>query len=528
LDHQHDAGVDWFSFTEDSMNETVLSPALPSLGLFIGLGESGVAAARWCVRNGAAVRVADTRQAPAGLAALTESVDALALDLHLGCDVFDASLLECVGVLVLSPGLAPGLSPVKELLEQAQAVGIEVIGEIELFARALQLLQATQQYAPQVLGVTGTNGKTTVTALTRHMLAAAGIRVRAAGNISPAALASLIDALDTNALPDVWVLELSSFQLETTRSLRMAAAVVLNVTQDHLDWHGNMQAYGQAKARIYDMADLLLVNRDDAKVMAMCESLMAMNVRSFGRDTPMLTGDVGLESSHDVCWLTTSEATEFEDDLPTPVKRKKNAPPPERASGRLVRLMPIDALGLHGLHNALNTQAALLLARAVGAGLGSALRAAGDYVGEPHRMEFVRSVRGIDFFNDSKGTNVGATVAGLEGLGRRSVLIAGGAGKGQDFSPLIAVVARHVRAVVLIGQDARLLLDTLAPTGVPCLLADTLSQAVELAFAQAQEGDAVVLSPACASLDMFRNYGHRGLVFVDAAHELALGQGEVA
>jgi len=510
------------------MNETVLSSALPSRVLIVGLGETGVAAARWCVRNGTAVRVADTRLSPAGLETLTQSVDMTALELHLGCDVFDGLLLEGVGLLVLSPGLAPGLSPVKELLEQAEAAGVEVIGEIELFARALQQLQATQQYAPRVVGVTGTNGKTTVTALTRNMLAAAGMRVRAAGNISPAALESLIDALDTNALPDVWVLELSSFQLETTRSLRLTAAVVLNVTQDHLDWHGNMQAYGQAKARIYDMTDLLVVNRDDATVMAMCESLAGMNVRSFGRDTPMLTGDVGLESSHDVLWLTTSELTEFEDDLPAPVKRKKNAPPPERTSGRLVRLMPMDALGLHGLHNALNTQAAILLARSVGAGLGPILRAAGDYVGEPHRMEFIRSVRGIDFFNDSKGTNVGATVAGLEGLGRRSVLIAGGAGKGQDFSPLVSVVARHARAVVLIGQDARLLFDTLAPTGVPCLLADTLPQAVELAFAQAQEGDAVVLSPACASLDMFRNYGHRGLVFVDAAHELALSQGEVA
>jgi UDP-N-acetylmuramoylalanine--D-glutamate ligase len=528
LDHQHDAGVDWFGFTKDSMNETVLPSALPSLVLIVGLGETGVAAARWCVRNGAAVRVADTRLTPAGLEALTRSVEVTALDLHLGCDVFDASLLKGVGALVLSPGLAPGLSPVKELLEQAQAAGIEVIGEIELFARALQQLLVTQQYAPRVLGVTGTNGKTTVTALTRHMLAAAGIRVRAAGNISPAALDSLIDALDTNTLPEVWVLELSSFQLETTRSLRLTAAVVLNITQDHLDWHGNMQAYAQAKARIYDMTDLLLVNRDDAAVMAMCESLSAINVRSFGRDAPMLTGDVGFESSHDVCWLTISEATEFEDDLPAPVRRKKNAPPPERASGRLVRLMPMDALGLHGLHNALNTQVALVLARTVGAGLGAILRAASDYVGEPHRMEFVRSVRGVDFFNDSKGTNVGATVAGLEGLGRRSVLIAGGAGKGQDFSPLVSVVARHVRAVILIGQDGRLLFDTLAPTQVPCLLAETLPQAVELAFAQAQEGDAVVLSPACASLDMFRNYGHRGRVFVDAAHELALSQGEVA
>ena len=510
------------------MNNTVTPSVLPSRVLIVGLGETGVAAARWCARIGATLRVADTRQTPAALEALKESVDAASLELHLGCEMFETTLLEGIDLLVLSPGLIPGLSPVKELLEQANAASIEVIGEIELFARALQQLQVSQQYAPRVLGVTGTNGKTTVTALTRHMLSAAGIKARAAGNIGPAALDSLMDAIDTDTLPDVWVLELSSFQLETTRSLHMTAAVVLNVTQDHLDWHGNMKAYAQAKARIYEMTDLLLVNRDDATVMSMCESLANMNVRSFGRDAPMLTGDAGLEGGQDVLWLTTSEATDFEDDLPAPVKRKKNAPPPERASGRLLRLMPMDALGLRGLHNALNTQAALLLARSVGAGFGPILRAATEYTGEPNRMEFVRAVRGVDFFNDSKGTNVGATVAGLEGLGRRSVLIAGGVGKGQDFSPLVSVVARHVRAVVLIGQDARLLLDTLASTGVPCELADSLPQAVELAFAQAQEGDAVVLSPACASFDMFRNYPHRGQVFVEATLELALGQGEVA
>ena len=510
------------------MNETASTSLLPSRVLILGLGETGVAAARWCARNGALLRVADTRETPAGLKVLASMVELATVELHLGCEVFNASLLDEIGLIILSPGLAPSQSPVKELLEQAALASIEVIGEIELFARALQQLQGSQNYAPRVVGVTGTNGKTTVTALTRQMLSAAGIRTRAAGNIGPAALESLMDALDANALPVVWVLELSSFQLETTRSLRMVAAAVLNVTQDHLDWHGDMQAYAQAKARIYDMTDVLLVNRDDPLVMQMCESIAATKVRSFGRDTPMLVGDVGLENSHGVLWLTTAEATEFEEDLPAPVRRKKNAPAPERTSGRLLRLMPIDALGLHGVHNALNAQAALLLARAAGAGLAPMLRAAGDYAGEPHRMAFVRSVRGVDFFNDSKGTNVGATVAGLEGLGRQSVLIAGGVGKGQDFSPLVPAVARHARAVVLIGQDARLLADTLAATGVSCLMAETLPQAVELAFEQAQEGDAVVLSPACASLDMFRNYPHRGQVFVDAVLELALSQGEVA
>jgi UDP-N-acetylmuramoylalanine--D-glutamate ligase len=337
----------------------------------------------------------------------------------------------------------------------------------------------------------------------------------------------LMDAMDQHDLPDVWVLELSSFQLETTSTLRMQAAVVLNVTQDHLDWHGDMESYVRAKVRIFGLTDLCLVNRDDPRVMAMIENINAMNVRSFGRDQPMLAGDVGLETSHDVSWFVSAEITEFADETAQPVRRKKGAPAPVRQAGRLVRLMPVDALSVRGLHNALNCQAAMLLARAAGASWSPMLRAAHDYTGEAHRMAFVRSIRGIDFFNDSKGTNVGATVAGLEGLGRRSVLIAGGVGKGQDFSPLVPVVTRHVKAVVLIGQDAPVILDTLATTGVPCLRASDMTQAVRMAFEQAAEGDAVVLSPACASLDMFRNYPHRGQTFIDEVNDLALDQGEV-
>ena len=510
------------------MNTVTANSAPHPLALIVGLGETGVAAARWCARLGVGLRIADTRAVPGGLEAFKASLGDAAVEFHLGCDVFAPELLEGVSQLILSPGLSPNLSPVKELLEDAAAAQVEVIGEIELFARALATLAASHHYTPRVLGITGTNGKTTVTALTRHMLSAAGIRARAAGNISPAALHSLMDALDQDDLPDVWVLELSSFQLETTTSLRYDAAVVLNVTQDHLDWHGDMESYAAAKARIYTTAGLCVINRDDARVVGMVASITDMNVRSFGRDEPMLVGDVGIQVSNDVGWLASAEATEFDDVMPAPARRKKNAPNPTRKPGRISRLMPVEALPIRGLHNALNCQVALLLARSAGAGLAPLLRAAGDYVGEPHRMEFVRSVQGVDFFNDSKGTNVGATVAGLEGLGRRSVLIAGGVGKGQDFSPLFPVVTRHVAAVVLIGQDAPILFDTLSPTGVPCELAHSMQEAVVRAFAQATEGEAVVLSPACASLDMFRNYPHRGQVFVDAVAELALERGEVA
>jgi UDP-N-acetylmuramoylalanine--D-glutamate ligase len=253
-----------------------------------------------------------------------------------------------------------------------------------------------------------------------------------------------------------------------------------------------------------------------------------MNVRSFGRDAPMLTGDLGIETSHEVMWLCSSEVTEFKDDLPSPVRRKKNTPVPERQPGRMIRLMPVDALGIKGLHNALNTQAALLLSRACGTTWAPMLRAAGEYAGEPHRMEFVRSVSGIDFFNDSKGTNVGATAAGLEGLGRRIVLIAGGVGKGQDFEPLVSVLKRHVSAVILIGQDATLMAQVFAPSEVPAVFAGDMKEALLQAFKHAQEGDAIVLSPACASFDMFQNYPHRGQVFVNEVTELALDQGDVA
>ena len=509
------------------MSEAVVSSGFPSRVLIVGLGETGIAAARWCARNGALLRIADTRAMPAGLEELTAELDATRVEWHLGCDVFAESMLDEVQQLVLSPGLAPGMSPVRELLEAAKTRGVEITGEIELFARALKTLQTERQYAPKVLGITGTNGKTTVTALTRRMLEASGLRARAAGNISPAALHALMEALDQQNLPDVWVLELSSFQLETTRSLQMTAATVLNLTQDHLDWHVTMQAYREAKARIFAMSAQWILNRDDATVMSLVESQRAINARSFGRDTPMLTGDVGIEVSHDVMWLCSSEATEFEDDLPTPVRRKKNAPAPERQAGRMLRLMPVDALGIKGLHNALNCQAALLLGRACGANWAPMLRAASEYEGEPHRMAFVRSIRGIDFFNDSKGTNVGATAAGLEGLGRRIVLIAGGVGKGQDFEPLVPVIKRHVSAVILIGQDGPLLSQVLAPSEVPCVLARDMKHAVAQAFEHAQEGDAIVLSPACASFDMFNNYPHRGQVFVGTVMDLALDQGEV-
>jgi len=523
--------------------------------LILGLGETGVAAARWCLRRGERLRIVDTRTQPPGMAALHEHPtdtcdDHAPVTWHLG-SALDTTLLADVSRIVLSPGLAPKQAPVAEFLAAARERDIAVINEVELFALALAELHAERAYAPRVLAVTGTNGKTTVTALTRHLLAAGGLTVRAVGNIAPAATAGLLEALEHDDLPAVWVLELSSFQLEYLSTLKPDAAVVLNLSQDHLDWHGDMAAYAAAKARLLALTrahgGVCLVNRDDAVVTAMLTTLEVKSedvaVHSFGSNAPPLVGDVGLADNHGVLWLAAGADHELDSPAvrpanPTPIsatdakprRRKTAAAPPLRQPARVVRMMPADALRLRGLHNALNAQAALLLARSLALPWHALLPALRDYAGEPHRMAFVRCIGGVDFINDSKGTNVGATVAALAGAGSagRVILIAGGLGKGQDFSPLAAAVAQYARAVVLIGQDAEVIAQALSHGGVSCERAESLAAALTHAWAVAEPGDTVLLSPACASMDMFRHYAHRGEAFVEAVHALALAQGEVA
>ena len=493
--------------------------------LIFGLGETGLAAARWCAAWGASLRVLDTREQPGGLAAL--QAEGIAADLRLGVGAVETGALEDVHTLVLSPGLNPHQSPVSDLLTEARARGIEILGEIELFARALSDLR-DQGHAPRLAAITGTNGKTTVTSLVRHLARGCGVPVRAAGNIGPAALASLQDALVKDDLPDLWVLELSSFQLETTSTLQPDVGVVLNLTQDHLDWHGSMQAYAQAKARLLKMARVAVVNRDDAWTCGMVEDLAAQAVRSFGRTAPVRAGDFGLLSQHGLDWLAWAAPDGSDEPSAASTRRKAFAPAPVRRAGRLQPLMPVEALRIHGVHNALNALAALALGVELGLGWAPMLNALRDYRGEAHRTELVRTVAGVDFIDDSKGTNVGATLAALQGQDRPVVLIAGGLGKGQDFSPLAPVVQAHARAVLLIGQDGPRLGEALARCGVPLEPCDTLQQAVERSMELAQQGDAVLLSPACASMDMFRNYAHRSACFVEAVRELALDHGEVA
>ncbi len=494
--------------------------------LILGLGESGMAAAHWYVRMGWRVRVADTRTQPPvddlQRAALTQA----GCELRVGMSTFETALLEEISEVLISPGLSPRNPTVSDLLQEAKARDIPVVGEIELFARALDQLQREREYAPAVLAITGTNGKTTVTALTTHMLNAAGVRACAAGNIGPAALHALQTALDDDALPDAWVLELSSFQLETTHNLRPHAAAVLNISEDHVDWHGGLDNYITAKRQIFNHAQLAIVNRSDVQVAAMVDDIAGLQVRSFGIDLPILEGDLGLDSTQGLVWLAEAAATDFEEPA-AGRRRRKNDPPPIRAEGRLNRLMPADALQIRGVHNSLNAQAALLLARSLDLPWAPLLRTLREYRGEPHRVAWVRTVGEVDFIDDSKGTNVGATLAALQGLGRRVVLIAGGLGKGQDFSVLAPAVAQHARAVVLLGQDADIIERALVGTGVPCVRAASLPEAVQEAARHAHTGDAVLLSPACASHDMFNDYRHRAAAFVAAVDELALERGEV-
>ncbi|MDB5914904.1 MAG: murD [Ramlibacter sp.] len=483
--------------------------------LVLGCGASGLAMARWCARQGARVTVADTRDAPPQLPQLRADVPSA----QFVAGPFTADRVEGQQQVLRSPGLAPG--QVAAVESAARARGLPVRGELSLFAQALRDMRESDGYHPAVLAVTGTNGKTTVTALTGQLVERSGKTVAVAGNIGPTLLDTLAEKHQAGALPQVWVLELSSFQLDGVTDFEATAATVLNVTQDHLDWHGTMEAYAAAKARVFGQTALMVLNREDPLVMKMLPPPVRLKggkyeqrpYLTFGGDLPKRPSDFGLEVVHGMAWLVRAhDADETE-------KRRKD----EEPEITLQRYMPADALRIRGRHNAINALAALALATAAGCQLGPMLYGLREYRGEPHRVEPVGIVNGVEYFDDSKGTNVGATVAALQGLGaeRKLVVILGGDGKGQDFAPLAAPVARYARAAVLIGRDGPQVREVLEPTGVTLVDATTMEDAVRLATQRAHAGDAVLMSPACASFDMFRNYPHRAEVFRAAVQAIA-------
>jgi UDP-N-acetylmuramoylalanine--D-glutamate ligase len=444
--------------------------------LVLGLGVTGLSLALWLRNRGADVRVADTRENPPKLAELKRRADGIPV--HLG--EWTDSMFRGIDMVAISPGLNINIP----LVAAARARGMPFVGDIELFARELPPMQ-------RVIAITGSNGKSTVTALTGALCMAAGLRTVVAGNIGVPVLEALRDAEIIGRHPDVYVLELSSFQLETTSSLAPTIATVLNLSPNHLDWHQNVDSYFHAKSRIFHNGGEQVLNRDDPLTMAM---QISPAVRTFGASEPRGGLEWGLRINEGVEWLAHGSRD----------------------------LVESGDLALTGRHNVLNALAALALIHGLGIEGRRVTPALTEFRGLAHRMSEVVELRGVVFIDDSKSTTVASTIAALTGIGRKSVLIAGGDAKGQDFSPLVPAVRTHARAVVLLGRDAPLVERALRATHIVLLKATSIEEAVNLAAGVARPGDAVLLSPACASWDMFRDYAERGDRFASAVRALPL------
>ena len=444
--------------------------------LVLGLGDTGLSALRWLNRQGALLSVADTRQMPPGLALL--EVELPETKLYLGA--LTPQAFEGVDLVVISPGVSLSEPSVQAVIQR----GVPVIGDVELFA----------QHRPsgtKLIAITGSNGKSTVTTMVGEMCRASGLKTTVAGNIG----LPVLDTLNGD-IPDVYVLELSSFQLETTSSLNATAATVLNISEDHMDRYHGLMDYAAAKARIFSGTGVQVLNRQDS--MSLDMTLEGRTCVTFGLDEAKNAEDFGLGQK----------------DGATILMRGEN------------ELITSHELKISGLHNAANALAAMALCEVIGLQKEVMIKALREYKGLPHRVEWVAEIGNITFYDDSKGTNVGATCAALQGLvgpndSSKIVLIAGGDGKGQDFSPLSGIVARNARAVVLIGRDALEIQKGLNVESIHIVKVETLELAVKAAYDLAQPGDAVLLSPACASFDMFRNYVHRAEVFVQSVKALA-------
>jgi UDP-N-acetylmuramoylalanine--D-glutamate ligase len=434
--------------------------------IVVGLGRTGLSCARYLHARHETFAVTDSRTAPPESAALQK----LAPEAEVRFGAFDEALLDDANRVIASPGVS-----LREPFMMSAAIrGVPIIGDIELFAREAQ--------AP-IAAITGTNGKSTVTTLVARMAEAAGKRVLAGGNLGRPAL----DLLDEPA-PELYVLELSSFQLETTRSLKTAAAVVLNVTPDHMDRYESVGEYAAAKARVFQHCDAAVINLDDPLVQAMPHR--ASRVLSFTLRADRGGDYYALRMGEDVALMH---------------------------DGR--QLLAMSEMKIAGLHNVANALAALAMCDALQLAQEPCVEALREFPGLPHRSQWIADVRGVRYVNDSKGTNVGATLAAVAGMPGSLVLIAGGQGKGQDFTPLAAAFRDKVRHVVLLGQDAKLLAAALE--GVASIeFAKDMDDAVQRAARAARSGETVLLSPACASLDMFRDYAHRGHMFQASVRRL--------
>ena len=435
--------------------------------LVLGLGDTGLSVANWVKSEGGSVRIADSRTAAPRAKDLPKE--------EIVTGKFKTSLLREVDLVCISPGL----SLQEEIVQTAIARNIPIVGDIELFAWHVRA-----RAGEKVLAITGTNGKSTVTALTGHLLRSADVDCEVAGNIGPPALDALMKR--GNRQPAVWVLELSSYQLETTWSLAPVAAAMLNLSEDHLDRYAGLAEYAGAKARIFMGEGAQVLNRCDSASMAL--ALPGRTEITFGLDAPSMPEDFGIDGN---CLVRGTE-----------------------------RILPVADLPLAGAHNLSNALAACALACLAGVPLSALAKGLRSFRGLPHRMQRVALRGGVEWLDDSKGTNVGATVAALSGLSKKAVLILGGEGKGQNFAPLVPAIREHALHVLLIGRDAAVIGKAIAASGVPVERIASMEKAVVRAAQVAVPGNAVLLSPACASFDMFRDYRHRGEVFAAAVKEL--------
>ena len=446
----------------------LMSEQAPKKVLVIGLGKTGLSCARYLSRVGQQVAVTDDRQDPPGLTTLRNDLPDVALFLGR----FDPEAFANAEQIVVSPGV----SLQHPLIREARARGVEVIGDIELFARAAK--------AP-VVAITGSNGKSTVTTLVGEMARAAGRAVKVGGNLGTPALDLLpANVMEDAAEPDLYVLELSSFQLESTTSLAARAAVILNISPDHMDRYSSLDDYAKAKQRVYRHAEVQVVNLDDSYAARLADT--ARNCVGYSLHVPS-AGNYGVREYDGRSWLMCGDE----------------------------QLMPVTSVRMPGRHNLSNALAALALGDAVDLPREAMYETLRTFGGLPHRTQWVTEVNGVVWYNDSKGTNIGATLAAVQGMDRPVVLIAGGQGKGADFKLLCEGVQGQLRAAVLIGEDAPQIEAALQDV-TKIVRADSMDVAVRAAAELARPGDAVLLSPACASFDMFKGYDHRGEMFMDA------------
>ncbi|WP_133128353.1 UDP-N-acetylmuramoyl-L-alanine--D-glutamate ligase [Legionella nagasakiensis] len=444
-----------------------------SLHLVAGLGKTGYSIARYLRRRNQPFIAFDTRTNPAGIDEFRNEFPGV--DVFLG--QFPKSLYSQLSGIISSPGVSLDEPIFRDALE----MDIPIFGDIDCLAREVD--------AP-IIAITGTNGKSTVTTLVGEMAKASGLSVAVAGNIG----LPVLDILDVGVRYDLWVLELSSFQLDLTHSLAPLAATILNVTPDHLDRHHTLEAYAKAKQRIYSKAEILLYNRKDQQTVPNASLAGIRRLVSYGLDTPE-RDHWGIVNKRGINYIAHGQDC----------------------------LLPVDALLIRGKHNWLNAIAACALADAAGIAPVFMIEVLRRFAGLPHRSQWVRTIDGVDWVNDSKGTNVGATISSISGIGDsidgRIVLIAGGQGKGADFSELRQPVADYVRSVILMGEDALKIEEALAEV-VPIHHASSLDGAIQIAKSKAENGDVVLLSPACASFDMFRDFNHRGDDFIAMVNAL--------